>query len=65
MDESFDVLENKLEAVHEQTTQLTEFRTETKMEIESLSQDVKFIKHKLHEIEVDVFNIRYHLKLVK
>lgn len=31
----------------------------------SISKDVKFIKHKLHETEEDVFDIKDHLKIIK
>lgn len=30
-----------------------------------LTKDLKFVKHKLHETEEDVFDIKDHLKLVK
>lgn len=29
------------------------------------AKDVKFIKHKLHETEEDVFDIKDHLKIIK
>ena len=39
--------------------------TEIYNSISSISKDLKFIKHKLHETEEDVFDIKDHLKLVK
>lgn len=39
--------------------------TEIFDKIDTVSKDVKFIKHKLHETEEDVFVIKDHLKLVK
>jgi peptidoglycan hydrolase CwlO-like protein len=35
-----DRIENKLDGVHEQTADLTEFRTETKQGIESIQKDI-------------------------
>lgn len=61
----FDSLETKLKAIHDQTADLTEFRTETKDSLDNISKDVKFIKHKLHETEEDVFDIKDHLKIVR
>ncbi|MFA6942167.1 MAG: hypothetical protein WCQ54_14520 [Clostridiaceae bacterium] len=58
-------IEFKLDSVHDQTAELTEFRTETKENIEIVSKDVKFIKHKLHKTEEDVFDIKDYLKIVK
>jgi len=60
-----DRIEIKLDAVHDQTADLTEFRTETKDNMDIISKDVKFIKHKLHETEEDVFDIKDYLKIVK
>lgn len=58
-------IKDKMNAVFNQTANLTEFRTETKDNFAILSKDVKFIKHKLHETEEDVFDIKDHLKIVK
>lgn len=60
-----DRIENKLDGVHEQTADLTEFRTETKHKLNTISQDVKFVKHKVQETEEDVFSIQSHLKIIK
>lgn len=60
-----DRIESKLDSVHAQTADLTEFRTETKENFEDVSKDVKFIKHKLHKTEEDVFDIKDYLKIVK
>lgn len=58
-------IKNKIDSVYEQTADLTEFRTETKDNFNSIAKDVKFIKHKLHETEEDVFDIKDHLKIIK
>ncbi|OSA89541.1 UNVERIFIED_ORG: hypothetical protein B2H93_15885 [Clostridium botulinum] len=60
-----DRIEKKLNSVHEQTADLTEFRTETKYKLNTVSQDVKFVKHKVQETEEDVFSIQSHLKIIK
>ncbi|WP_072890255.1 hypothetical protein [Tepidibacter formicigenes] len=33
--------------------------------LESVDKEVRFIKHKLHQTEEDVFDIKDHLKLIK
>lgn len=33
--------------------------------IKAIDKDIKFIKHKLHQTEEDVFDIKDHLKLIK
>jgi predicted nucleic acid-binding Zn-ribbon protein len=33
--------------------------------ISSIDKDIKFIKHKLHQTEEDVFDIKDHLKIIK
>ncbi|WP_321833442.1 hypothetical protein [Clostridium butyricum] len=58
-------IKNKIDSVYEQTANLTEFRTETTDNFNSIAKDVKFIKHKLHETEEDVFDIKDHLKIIK
>ena len=58
-------IKEKINSVYDQTADLTEFRTETKDNFSSINKDVKFIKHKLHETEEDVFDIKDHFKIVK
>ncbi|CAI3543063.1 MULTISPECIES: hypothetical protein [Clostridium] len=58
-------IKNKINSVYDQTADLTEFRTQTKDNFNSILKDVKFIKHKLHETEEDVFDIKDHLKIIK
>lgn len=58
-------IKGKIDSVYEQTADLTEFRTETKEGFISLNKDVRFIKHKLHQTEEEVFDIKDKLKIVK
>ncbi|EYE89018.1 hypothetical protein Q428_04795 [Fervidicella metallireducens AeB] len=58
-------IKEKVTAVYNQTADLTEFRTESKNSFAALSKDVKFVKHKLHKTEEDVFDIKDYLKIVK
>ena len=58
-------LSNKMDTVYEQTADLTEFKITTTSSIKSLSEDVLFIKQKIHKTEEDVFSIQSHLKIVK
>ena len=50
-DESNNTLNNRLEVIELATR--------------SISKDVKFIKHKIHETEEDVFDIKDHLKIIR
>lgn len=68
MQNDLENVKEKLSAVYTQTSELTEFKTFTKSKLDKidiLSSDIKFIKHKLHETEEDVFNIKDYLKIVK
>lgn len=38
---------------------------ELSIQLKELKTDIKFIKHKLHETEEDVFDIKDHLKIIK
>ncbi len=58
-------IKDKVNLVYNQTAELTEFRTETKDQLNTLNDDIKFIKHKLHENEEEVFRIKNHLKIIK
>ncbi|MFT8348789.1 hypothetical protein [Clostridium saccharoperbutylacetonicum] len=58
-------IKGKIDSVYEQTADLTEFRTETKEGFVSLNKDVRFIKHKIHQTEEEVFDIKDKLKIVK
>lgn len=49
--ENTDTLNNRLEIIELAT--------------KSISKDVKFIKHKIHETEEDVFDIKDHLKIIR
>ena len=58
-------MSNYVNLVYEQTAELAEFRTETKEQLNFLNDDIKFVKHKLHENEEKVFKIKNHLKIIK
>ena len=58
-------INKKLDAVFEQTADLTEFKTITSDNIESIKKDIKFVKRKVKDTEEDVFVIQDHLKLIK
>ncbi len=58
-------IKEKVIAVYNQTADLTEFRTETKDNFNNVSKDVKFIKHKLHETEEEMFDIKDRLQIIK
>ncbi len=58
-------INKKLDVVFEQTADLTEFRTITSDNIESIKKDIKFVKRKVKDTEEDVFVIQDHLKLIK
>lgn len=58
-------IEKKLDGVTDQTADLTEYRTTTTANIESIKTDVKFVKRKVQDTEEDVFVIQDHLQIVK
>lgn len=58
-------IKNKINSVYDQTADLTEFRTETTDKLNIVSQDIKFVKHKIQETEEDMFAIQTHLKIIK
>ncbi len=58
-------IKGKVNAIYNQTADLTEFRTESKDNFTNVSNDVKLIKHKLNQTEEDVFVIKDHFKLIK
>ena len=51
-------IENKLDAVYEQTAILTEFRTEVNMKLDSLIEDNKSIHEMLGEHEISIRTLR-------
>jgi len=58
-------IEKKLDAVYNQTADLTEFRTSTSDNLTKICKDVSFIKHKLHQNEEEIFDIKSHIKIIK
>lgn len=59
------IIDKKLDGVASQTADLTEYRTITTKNIESIKTDVKFVKRKVQDTEEDVFVIQDHLKIIK
>lgn len=57
-----DSIENKLDAINEQTADLTEFRTETKQELKDIKDTLKFIIHKEAENERDIHVLKQSIK---
>ncbi|WP_427340759.1 hypothetical protein [Caloranaerobacter sp. DY30410] len=57
-----DSIENKLDAINEQTADLTEFRTETKQELKDIKDTLKFIIHKEAENERDIHVLKQFIK---
>ncbi len=51
-------IENKLDAVYDQTAILTEFRTEANMKLDSLIEDNKSIHEMLGEHEISIRTLR-------
>ncbi|MBU5486982.1 hypothetical protein KQI77_02235 [Clostridium sp. MSJ-8] len=58
-------MEKKLDGVFDQTANLTEFTTTTTGNIQSIKQDIRFVKRKVQDTEEDVFVIQDHLKIIK
>lgn len=58
-------IKSKLNSVYDQTADLTEFRTLISTKLTTVSNDIKFVKHKVQETEEDVFTIQNHLSIIK
>jgi len=57
-------IEKKLDAVNNQTANLTEFRTETNMKLDKIVEDIDFLKHKEFLNEQDIFSIKKRIQAV-
>ncbi len=51
-------LEKKLDAVYDQTADLTEFRTETRQNLNTISDNIRFLLHKEMETEKEIFLLK-------
>ncbi|QUH26142.1 hypothetical protein [Serpentinicella alkaliphila] len=58
-------IEKKLDVIYDHTADLTEFRASTNGYLSEISKDVGFIKHKLHQNEEEIFDIKTYIKLAK
>ncbi len=58
-------IEKKLDGIYDHTADLTEFKTSTNENITEIRKDVGFIKHKLHQNEEEIFDIKSYIKLAK
>jgi len=58
-------IEQKLDAVYEQVANLTEFEESATENFNTIKKDVSFLKHKLHQNEEEIFDIKSYIKLVK
>lgn len=73
LENKIDELTSKVDSNHKEVmTKLDEFEpknatrhSEINLKIDTISKDIKFIKHKIHETEEDVFDIKDHLKIIK
>lgn len=51
-------IEKKLDAVYSQTADLTEFRTETRQNFNTISDNIRFLLHKEVETEKEIFLLK-------
>ncbi len=51
-------IEKKLDAVYNQTADLTEFRTETRQNFNTISDNIRFLLHKEVETEKEIFLLK-------
>ncbi|WP_010250039.1 hypothetical protein [Acetivibrio cellulolyticus] len=51
-------IEKKLDAVYDQTAELTEFRTETRQNLNAISDNIRFLLHKEMETEKEIFLLK-------
>lgn len=55
----------EVKSISEQTHNLLEFRTETRMTLDTISQEIDFINHKELQNEKDLFTLKKNLQLIK
>lgn len=58
-------IKSKVDNVYDQTHDLTEFKTESNMKLDKISDDVEFIKHEEFENKQDLFKLKRNLKIMK
>ncbi len=51
-------IEKKLDAVYDQTAELTEFRTETRQNLNAISDNIRFLLHKEMENEKEIYLLK-------
>jgi DNA repair ATPase RecN len=51
-------MERKLDAVYDQTAELTEFRTETRQNLNAINNNIRFLLHKEMETEKEIFFLK-------
>ncbi len=51
-------IEKKLDAVYDQTAELTEFRTETRQNLNAISDNIRFLLHKETENEKEIYLLK-------
>ncbi len=57
-------IEKKLDTVHDQTANLTEFRTEANMKLDRVAEVIEFLKHKEYQNEQDIYSIKKRIQAV-
>ena len=58
-------IESKLDAVYNQTADLSEFRTETRQGISDIKDTMRFILHKEIETEKEIFKLKEKVSQIK
>ncbi|SHK55086.1 hypothetical protein [Paramaledivibacter caminithermalis] len=61
--ERLDRIEKKLDAVYDQTANLTEFKTNAKLD--KISDDIDFLKHEEYQTKQDIFKIKKNFEIIK
>ena len=51
-------IEKKLDSVYDQTAELTEFRTETRQNLNAISDNIRFLLHKEMENEKEIYLLK-------
>lgn len=58
-------IEEKVESIYDQTHDLTEYRTESNMKLDKISDDIDFLKHEEYQTKQDIFKINKYLTIIK
>lgn len=58
-------IKGKVNAVYDQTADLTEFKTSISDKLDKISEDIEYLTHKEHQTEKEVYSIKKKLEVIR